>query len=315
MKKKTSKILKILLIFFMLFVLTGCTKILKNEEGKAVQNSKTGQNLTENILCQPESEETIKIYEENKVDLSKLPKCNDFKISDGGYEGIWTTIFVKPLAWLLLKIGSLINSYGLAIIITTLLLRTIAVPITKKTTIQSENLKIARPEMDKIEKKYRGRNDQESMMQKSQELLLVYKKYNINPMSGCLFSFIQIPLFFAFYEAINRLPVLFERNFLGLFQLGTNPSTAIFQGKYYYIVFIILVILGTYYSFKLNSAASMNVEQEKQMKMMSNVMIVIISLASFSLPTAIGLYWIFNSGFTICQNIIIKRRKKHARSV
>ena len=122
----------------MLFVLTGCNKILKNEEGKAVQNSKTGQNLTENILCQPESEETIKIYEENKVDLSKLPKCNDFKISDGGYEGIWTTIFVKPLAWLLLKIGSLINSYGLAIIITTLLLRTIAVPITKKTTIQSE---------------------------------------------------------------------------------------------------------------------------------------------------------------------------------
>ena len=53
----------------------------------------------------------------------------------------------------------------------------------------------------------------------------------------------------------------------------------------------------------------MNVEQEKQMKMMSNVMIVIISLASFSLPTTIGLYWIFNSGFTICQNIIIKGGK------
>lgn len=312
--RRKKKIILLTLICTLLFGVTGCTKILKNEEGKAIQNPKTGQNLVENILCQPEFEDTIELYKKNKIDISTLPKCSEFKVTDGKYETLLTTVFVKPLAWLIIKLGMLLNSYGLSIIIATILLRFLAVPITKKTAMQSENLKLARPEIDKIEKKYKGRNDQESMMQKSQELLIIYKKYNINPMSGCLFSFIQIPLFFAFYEAINRLPVIFERDFLGLFQLGTTPAKAISLGKYYYVIFIILVIAGTYFSFKLNSGVSMNPEQEKQMKIMTYIMISIISLASITLPTGIGLYWIFNSGFTICQNLIVKRRKKNARS-
>ena len=310
-----KKKLQLILVLVLVFGLTGCTKILKNEDGKAVQNEVTGQNLTENILCRPESEKTIKLYEDNKIAISKLPKCSSFEIADGGYEGIWTTIFVKPLAWLIIKIGVILKSYGIAIIIVTLLLRTIAIPITKKTAMQSENLKLARPEIDKLEQKYKGRQDQESMMQKSQEMLLIYKKYNINPMSGCLFSFIQIPLFFAFYEAINRLPAIFEETFLGLFQLGTNPMKAITNGHFYYIIFIVLVIGATYFSFKLNSVASMSKDQEKQMKMMTNIMIVFISIASFSLPTGIGLYWIFNSGFTIVQNLLVKRRKANDRNI
>jgi YidC/Oxa1 family membrane protein insertase len=306
--------IQLLVLLVLVLGLTGCTKILKDDEGKAIQNKETGQNLTENILCRPESEDIKKIYEQNKIDISKLPQCSEFKVSDGGYEGIWTTVFVKPLAWLIVKVGNFFNSYGIAIIIVTLLLRTIAIPITKKTAVQSENMKIARPEIDKLEQKYKGRQDQESMMQKSQEMLQIYKKHNINPMSGCLFSFIQIPLFFAFYEAINRLPVLFEETFLGLFQLGTNPMKAISNGNYYYIIFIILVIGATYYSFKLNSVASMSKDQEKQMKMMTNIMIVFISIASFSLPTGIGLYWIFNSTFTIIQNLLVKRRKANGRN-
>ena len=310
-----KKKLQILIILVLVFGLTGCTKILKNEEGKAVQNKVTGQSLTENILCSPEDEKITKLYIKNNVDISTLPKCDEFKISDGGYEGIWTTIFVKPLAWLIVKIGAIFNSYGIAIILVTLLLRTLAIPITKKTAMQSENLKNARPEIDKLEKKYKDKKDQESMMQKSQEMLVLYKKYNINPMSGCLFTMIQIPLFFAFYESINRLPAIFEDTFLGLFQLGTNPLKAISNGSYYYIIFVILVIAATYFSFKLNGVASMSKDQEKQMKMMTNIMIVVISITSFSLPTGIGLYWIFNSGFTIFQNLLVKRRKANGRNI
>ena len=65
--------------------------------------------------------------------------------------------------------------------------------LTKKTAMQSENMKLAQPELTKLEKKYKNRNDQESLMMKNQEMLGIYKKYNINPMSGCLFAFIQIP--------------------------------------------------------------------------------------------------------------------------
>lgn len=310
-----KKKLQLIVILVLVLGLTGCTKILKNEDGKAIQNQVTGQNLTENILCRPQDEKIIKLYEKNNVDINKLPKCSQFKIEDGGYEGIWTTIFVKPLAWLIIKIGVFFHSYGLSIIIVTLLLRIVAIPITKKTAMQSENLKTARPEMDKLEQKYKGKQDQESTMQKSQEMLMIYKKYGINPMSGCLFTAIQIPLFFAFYEAINRLPALFEETFLGLFQLGTNPMKAISNGHYYYFIFIVLVIGATYFSFKLNSSASMSKDQEKQMKMMTNIMIVFIAITSFSLPTGIGLYWIFNSGFTIFQNLIVKRRKANGRNI
>ncbi len=314
---KKNKILKVLVIFVLIFGLTGCTKYLK-KDGKPVRNESTGQNLTKNILCQPEGD-TLKLYEEynsqvdndNKVKIENLPKCENLKITKGKYEGLWTSIFVKPLAWFIIQIGKLVNSYGLALILATVIIRGVVWPFTKKTALQSENLKKAQPELTKIENKYKNRQDQEAMMQKSQEMMMVYKKYNINPLSGCLFSFIQIPLFFAFYEAISRIPAIFEETFLG-FQLGTSPAIAAFQhGKYYYLIFIVIIALATYYSFKLNSGASMGKEQEKQMKTMTNVMVVIMTITAFSISSGIAIYWVTSNVFTIVQNLLVKRGKKH----
>ena len=96
-------------------------------------------------------------------------------------------------------------------------------PITKKTAMQSEQIKQAQPELEKLEKKYKGKeNNQEAQTQKAQEMMLIYQKYQINPLTGCLLSIIQIPLLFAFLEAINRTPALFENDFL-VFQMGTPP--------------------------------------------------------------------------------------------
>lgn len=306
--KKNLK--KILIVFIVILSLTGCSKTLTDGNKKVVQNPETGQNLTKNILCQPENETVRNLYTENNVDLSNLPKCENFKVTSGGYEGIWTTIFVKPIAWIIVLIGNLVNNYGIAIILITLAIRLILYPLTKKTAMQSELMKKAQPELAKLEKKYKNNQSQEAMMQKSQEMMLIYKKYKINPLSGCIFSLIQIPLFFAFYEAMNRMPAIFEENLLG-FQLGTSPLTAITNGKYYYIIFIILVILATYFSFKLNKTASLGEDQEKQMKMMTNISTIFIGIASFTMSTGIELYWIFNSGFTILQNLIVKRGKKN----
>ena len=310
--KKLSKISKIIIMIVLLFSLTGCTKILKDENKKVVQNEETGQNLTENILCRPTNEKVINLYNENKVDLSKLPKCDEFKITSGGYEGIWTTLFVKPLAFLIIQLGKLTKNYGVAIVLLTLLIRLILYPVTKKTAMQSEVMKEAKPELDKLELKYRGKNDQESMMKKSQEMMMIYKKYNISPLSGCLFAFIQIPLFFAFYESLNRLPVLFEGSILG-FHLGTSPLKGISTGNYLYIILIVLVALTTYFSFKLNSSMNTSGDQAKQMKMMSNISIVLITFASFTMTTGIELYWIANSGFTVIQNLLVKRGKKNVK--
>ncbi|MGM9849861.1 MAG: membrane protein insertase YidC [Bacilli bacterium] len=310
MKNKTIKIITTL---FLAISLTGCTKILKDGK-QPVQNPETGQNLVSNILCQPEEKTTIDIYKEHDFDLEKLPKCKDFKINSNGYEGLWTTLFVKPLARILLLTGGLVKNYGLAVVLLTLVIRALLLPVTKKTAMQSENMKKAKPKLDKLEQKYKGKTDQESMMQKSQEMMLIYKENNINPLSGCLFSLIQIPLFFAFYEALNRLPAIFEENFLG-FQLGTSPLTAFKTGHWLYIIFPILVCLATFFSFKLNATASMSSEQEQQMKMMMNISIVFITIASFTMSTGIELYWIFNSGFTVIQNLLVKRSKKNANII
>ena len=138
---------------------------------------------------------------------------------------------------------------------------------------------------------------------------MLYKKYNVSPFGSCLLSFIQLPLFFGFLEAINRIPAIFEGT-LGVYQLGTTPLIGLKAGNYYYIILILLIVLTTYMSFKFSMNNGMgNPEQEKQMKMMSTFMVVFISIASFSLPTAIALYWVVTNGFNVVQNMVIKKGK------
>lgn len=304
-----KRIFKLVVISICLFSLTGCTTYVKNDK-KIVKNEITGQSLTKNILCQPTDENIIKLYSDNKIDIKKLPVCEKMSVASKNYDGLWTTIFVQPLAWLIIQIGKLLKNYGVAIIVSTLLIRGLMYPLTKKSAMQSENMKKVKPELDKLEKKYANKNDRDAMMQKSQEMMILYKKNNINPLSGCVFALIQIPLFFAFLEAINRVPVLFEGKLLG-FQLGTSPAIALFtNGQWQYIILIALVIITTFYSFKLNSGASMSKEQEAQMKMMRNIMMVTMVIASFTISTGIAFYWITSSAFTIFQNLVVKRSVK-----
>jgi YidC/Oxa1 family membrane protein insertase len=327
---------KIILLLILSSLLTGCARNLKDENNKIVQNKITGQNLTENILCKPNDEKNLEIYNnirENKiekynndleeqlitkkdydnkikkiVDVNKLPVCTEYKITDGGYGGIWETFFVKPLAWLIINLGKLFKNYGVSIIVSTIFIRMLTVKLTRNTAVQSENMALAKPEIDKIEKKYRGREDRESLIAKNQEIMLLYKKYNINVFSGCIFALIQIPLFFAFNEALNRLPIIFEESFL-IWHLGTAPKTAFQTGNFSYLLIPIIVFITTYYSFKLNKTASMNKDQEKQMENMMNFSIIMIGVTAFITSTALALYWITNSLFTIIQNLYLKGKR------
>ena len=115
---------KIILVLISIFMLTGCTTVLKDKDNKTVIDNETGQSITENIICKPTNENVIKLYEENGVDIKDLPSCDKFN-PVSKYEGLWTTFFVKPLAWVIINIGNLVNSYGLSIIITALLIRLI----------------------------------------------------------------------------------------------------------------------------------------------------------------------------------------------
>ena len=311
MKLKTKKnVTKIVIIVMCIFLLSGCTKTLKDKDKNTVTNKETGQSITENIICKPTNKNVIKIYEENDVDISKLPSCNKFTPLSN-YEGLWTSIFVKPLAWVILQIGYLLNSFGLAIIIACLLIRLVLMPITKKTAMQSENMKIAQPEIEKIQKKYKNKDTKEAQTMQAQELMQVYQKYKINPVSGCLLAFIQLPLLLAFLEAINRTPAIFEDYFLTL-QMGTTPMVGIFTNhNYLYILLILLILATTYFSFRKTLKDQSGVAgQASQMKYTIYFMLVFILIASFSLPAAIGIYWVTSSLFTIFQNKMVEKIKK-----
>ena len=84
---------------------------------------------------------------------------------------------------------------------------------------------------------------------------------------------------------------------------------ALENGNWLYLILPVLVALTTYFSFKLNSGASMNEGQAKQMKYTMGFMMVMIVVMSFSMSSAIILYWVTNSTFTIVQNLIVKRSK------
>ena len=351
MKKK----MKYGLLLLLLIVTTGCTTYLKTSDGKPITNPTTGQSLTENILCRPTDEETIKLYEENNYDLSKLPycvcksdkvvekvkvektiekkdkkgkvvettteevieeqevDCDEFTVTSGKYEGLWTSIFVKPLAWVILFFGKLTTSFGLGLIITSILIRLVVYPLTKKSTMQAENMKKIQPELQRLEKKYANKDqkDREVMMMKSQEMMALYKKHNVSPMAGCLPALLQLPLFIAFLDAINRVPAIFEEKFL-VFHLGTTPRIGIAGGNWWYIVLTLLVAVTTYFALNKasNSQPTAGNDMAKQTKMMSNIFTVMIIVMSVFMSSALNIYWIVSNGCTLLQNYIVKRSMK-----
>ena len=307
MKKKIFIIVAIVLV-----TLTGCNKTLVDGDKKRVIDEKTGQSLSANILCLPEDEEILSNYKKYEkymdVKLGDLPKCSAMKVYDKkSYNGLWVQLFVRPLAWVIINLGKLLGNYGISVMVIGIIIRLIMMPFSAKTIKQQESLKKAQPELERIEKKYKDRTDQEAMMQKSQDTLAVYKKYNINPMSSCLISFIQLPLFFAFLEAINRVPAIFENNFWK-FQLGTTPLVCIKEGNYYYIILIVLIVLFTALSFKMTmSQTSVTTESGIQSKYMMIFMTVFIGIASIQLPSAIALYWVVTNAFNVFQTILFKK--------
>lgn len=299
-----------------MFTMTGCTKYVQDKDKKRVINEETGQSLTANILCLPESKELLELYEKNEeyltVKLDKLPKCSKMKVYEkSAYNGLWVQFFVRPLALIIIKLGKLVHNYGLSVMIVGLVIRLILMPFSAKTQKQSEAMKKMQPEMERIEKKYANKTDQESMMKKSQETMMLYQKYNINPLSSCLVSIIQLPLFFAFLEAINRVPAIFENSFWK-FQLGTTPLYGIREGNYWYIILIVLIIATTAFSF-MNSMGAMSgqSDQQRQTKFMMMFMLVFISIASFQLPSAIALYWVVTQGLSVIQQLVMKKRGKN----
>ena len=291
--------------------------VCKEEDKEKISND-------ENIIYEENGKENTETTEKDEAKTEEdvtegivaNDKCEEFKVTSGKYEGLWTSIFVKPLAWVILFFGKYTGSFGLGLIITSIIIRLVVYPLTKKSTMQTENMKKIQPELDRLEKKYasKDQNDREVMMMKSQEMMAIYKKNNVNPVSGCLPALLQLPLFIAFLDAINRVPAIFEEKFL-LFHLGTTPMVGIKGGVWWYLILTVLVAITTYYSMNkasqnTTSTSANGIDMAKQTKTMMNGFTIMIIVMSVFMSSALNIYWIVSNVCTLVQNYLVKRSMK-----
>lgn len=132
-----------------------------------------------------------------------------------GYLTQSTTPIIGQFAWLIGKIIEIIYdglckiglpNLGLAIILLTLVIKILMLPLTIKQQKFTKLNSVMQPEINKIQKKYRGKNDQASMMKMNQETQAVYEKYGTSPTGSCLPMLIQLPILFALYRVIYNIP-------------------------------------------------------------------------------------------------------------
>ena len=115
------------------------------------------------------------------------------------------------LGYVMEFIFSCLNSVGLAniglcIIIFTIFVRLIMLPLTIKQQKFSKISQAMQPEINAIQKKYRGKRDQASVQKQNEEIQAVYQKYGTSPTGGCLQVLIQLPIFLALYQVIRKIP-------------------------------------------------------------------------------------------------------------
>ncbi len=130
-----------------------------------------------------------------------------FLTAHGGILGPIATIFgylMNGIYLALDKIG--IGNIGLAIIIFTLITRLILYPFTVRQQKSSKLMAIIQPEIQAIQAKYQGKNDQQSMMAQQAEIKAVYEKYGTSMTGSCVQLLIQMPILFALYRVIMNVP-------------------------------------------------------------------------------------------------------------
>lgn len=223
-----------------------------------------------------------------------------------------------------------------AILLTTLIVRGILVLATLKTTIGTQKMSALQPERAKLQQKYPNSDTNKYEKQAlAQAQMALYKKHKINPMGSILMLIVQFPVFIAVWGAMNGSAILTSDSVLGLdlsAQLGASMTKNFFSAGWWTAVVLFLIMgvsqfissrLSTWINKKRtknevvrlgkNPAAE---KQQSQSKMMMNVMFIMIIVMSWTLPAAMGIYWLAGALISIAQTLIVdaimNRKKKKA---
>ncbi|MGQ9695258.1 MAG: membrane protein insertase YidC [Thermodesulfobacteriota bacterium] len=204
----------------------------------------------------------------------------------------WFDIVAKPILYLMKYFYSYTGNYGLAIIILTVIIKIIFWYPTHISYKSMKEMKKIQPEMAKLREKYP--HDREKL---NKELMELYRRYKINPMSGCLPIAIQIPIFFALYKVLlYSIEIRHAPFYWWIKDLSAHDP--------YYISPILMGV-----SMFIQQWMTPSPGDPTQAKMML-IMPVIFTFMFLTFPTGLVIYWLFNNLLSIGQQIYINKNSK-----
>lgn len=209
--------------------------------------------------------------------------------------------FLETIAVEILKFfNSIVGNYGLAIILTTILIKLILFPLSLKQEKAMQRMKDLQPELDRINKEYKG--DKVKINEMTANL---YKEKNVNPFSGCLPLLIQLPIFVALYYAFMSNEIPQTATFLW-FNLK-KPDALFTIGKFSLNLLPILSGLLMIVQQKLMTPEKSDGENnimQSTMLMMPIMMLFIF----YKFPAGLNLYYVVNTAISILIQIYVMKK-------
>ncbi len=246
---------------------------------------------------------------------------NEFQINQEGLiSQLWNGVFYRPIYNGLIFLTNILPGHhlGLAIILLTLIIRTILLIPSHKSMVQQKKIQEVQPRLEKIREKYKG--DQQKI---AMETMAIWKEAKVNPFGSCLPLLLQFPFLIALFYVIQKglnpdnahlLYTTYENfslNDINVHFLGLNLTEA--------NVYVLPLIVGglQYIQIKLSTAnrkkkeSKKNKDSEKKNEMamatsmMAYIMPVMIAVFAASLPAGVGIYWATSTTFGIIQQLIV----------
>lgn len=202
----------------------------------------------------------------------------------------WFHAIAEPLLRFLKFIYSYVGNYGYAIIVVTIIIKILFFPLANKSYKSMSEMKKLQPQMAELKEKYK--DNKERM---SKEVMALYKKNRVNPLSGCLPMVLQIPVFIALYNVLlNGIELRHTPFHFWIVDLSTKDP--------YYITPIVMG--ATMFLQQKMSPSVPDATQQKVMMMMP----IVFTFMFMNLPSGLVLYWVVNNILSIAQQYYIMKK-------
>ena len=220
-------------------------------------------------------------------ELDRLSQISDnwAQAVDFGFFGF----FSRVLLFVLKIIYAGVQNWGWAIILLTVVVKTIFYPMTQKAFESGRKMQMLQPKLNEIKEKYKD----DSMLQ-SQETMKLFQEHNVSPLGGCLPTFIQMPVWFALYNALLYSVELYGSSFLYLEDL-TSPDP---YG----------ILMFSSQSLMQPAPVGEVSEQQQMMMKMMKFMTIMFTFFMFTFPSGLVIYFCCNMLLSTLQQVLIKKR-------